>query len=392
MNGDALGSTLITLGSIFLAGLAADLLGRRTRLPRVTLLLLLGVGVGPLFLDLFPQSSIEWFPLIAHLALSLVAFLLGGELTPKLLHEHGKQVLVVSLVVVAATAGVVAAGLIAFGWPLATAIVLGAIATSTDPAAVADVAKETNARGPYTSTLLGIVAVDDAWGIVALSVAMVLVVGQMQPDAASAIAFEGMLDLGGAVLLGCAIGVPMALLTGRIREGEPTQAEALGAVLLCSGIAVSLGVSHLLSAMTMGVVVANLARHHTRPFRAIEGIEWPFMVLFFVLSGASVQVEALGSAAGLTVAYVALRTAGRWLGGWLGAQTERDGETLGTVGPALLPQAGIAIGMALVASQRMPEHGDAILTATIAGTVVFEAVGPLLTRWSLVGSGETQQL
>ncbi len=392
MNGDALGSTLITLGSIFLAGLAADLLGRRTRLPRVTLLLLLGVGVGPLFLDLFPQSSIEWFPLIAHLALSLVAFLLGGELTPKLLHEHGKQVLVVSLVIVAATAGVVAAGLVAFGWPLATAIVLGAIATSTDPAAVADVAKETNARGPYTSTLLGIVAVDDAWGIVALSVAMVLVVGQMQPDAASAIAFEGMLDLGGAVLLGCAIGVPMALLTGRIREGEPTQAEALGAVLLCSGIAVSLGVSHLLSAMTMGVVVANLARHHTRPFRAIEGIEWPFMVLFFVLSGASVQVEALGSAAGLTVAYVALRTAGRWLGGWLGARTEHDDETLRTVGPALLPQAGIAIGMALVASQRMPEHGGAILTATIAGTVVFEAVGPLLTRWSLVRSGETQQL
>jgi Kef-type K+ transport system membrane component KefB len=237
--------------------------------------------------------------------------------------------------------------------------------------------------------LLGIVAVDDAWGIVALGMAMVLVVGQVQPDMASAIALEGLLELGGAILLGCAIGVPMALLTGRIREGEPTQAEALGAVLLCSGIAVSLGVSHLLSAMTMGVVVANLARHHTRPFRAIEGIEWPFMVLFFVLSGASVQVDALGRAAWLTVAYVVLRTAGRWLGGWLGARTSNGGVSLHAIGPALLPQAGIAIGMALVASQRIPEHGSAILTATVAGTIVFEAVGPLLTRWSLVRSGET---
>lgn len=85
-----------------------------------------------------------------------------------------------------------------------------------------------------------------------------------------------------AALVGCGIGVPMALLTGRVRSGEPTQAEALGGVLLCGGVALFLDVSFLLAAMTMGVVVANLARHHRRPFREIEGIEWPSMVLFFV--------------------------------------------------------------------------------------------------------------
>ncbi|MCP5043542.1 MAG: cation:proton antiporter [bacterium] len=390
MNGDPLAIALITLGSVFLAGLAADLLGRRTRLPRVTLLLLLGVCVGPLGLDLFPQTAIEWFPFITHLALLMVAFLLGGELTPSLLREYGRQVMIVSLVIVAATAAVVTAGLAALGWPLTIAVLLGAIATSTDPAAVSDVVRQSNARGPFTSTLLGIVAVDDAWGIVALSIAMVLVIGAGQPDAAPEVLLEGAIHLGGAILVGCAIGVPMAMLTGRIREGEPTQAEALGGVLLCGGIAISLGVSYLLASMTMGVVVANLARHHTRPFRAIEGIEWPFMVLFFVLSGASIEVAGLGSVAGLTTAYVLLRTLGRWLGGRLATHVDGGRLTTRGIGPSLLPQAGIAIGMALVASQRVPEYGAQILTATVAGTIVFELIGPILTRRSLVHAREVE--
>ena len=128
MNADPIAIALLTLGVIFLAGLAADVLGRRTRLPRVTLLLLLGVCVGPLGFDLFPESSGEWFPFIADLALVMVAFLLGGELTLALFRERGRAVLVISLVVVAVTAVIVAAGLLALGWPAPVALLLGAIA------------------------------------------------------------------------------------------------------------------------------------------------------------------------------------------------------------------------------------------------------------------------
>jgi Kef-type K+ transport system membrane component KefB len=142
--------------------------------------------------------------------------------------------------------------------------------------------------------------------------------------------------------------------------------------------------------MTMGVVVANLARHHRRSFRAIEGIEWPFLVLFFVLSGASLQVAELGTAATLTLAYVLLRVLGRIAGGWLGSHLSARSPSARTVGVALLPQAGIAIGMALVVSQRVPEVGGAILTATVAGTIVFEIAGPILTRLVLVRSGEAK--
>jgi len=390
MTADPIAIALLTLGLILLAGLAADILGRRTRLPRVTLLLLLGVCVGPLGFDLFPESSVEWFPFIADLALVMVAFLLGGELTLALLREHGRAVLVISLVVVGVTAAIVATGLLALGWPAPVALLLAAIATSTDPAAVSDVVRETHARGPFTKTLLGVVAVDDAWGIMAMSVALALVLGLRSPEAARVVAVDGFVDLAGAVLVGCAIGVPMALLSGRVRAGEPTQAEALGGVLLCGGIALLLDVSFLLAAMTMGVVVANLARHHRRPFRAIEGIEWPFLVLFFVLSGASLQVTELGTAATLTLAYVLVRVLGRIAGGWLGSLLSGRSPSARTVGVALLPQAGIAIGMALVVSQRVPEVGGPILTATVAGTIVFEIVGPILTRLALVRSGEAK--
>jgi Kef-type K+ transport system membrane component KefB len=288
------------------------------------------------------------------------------------------------------TAGMVAAGLLALGWPLSVALLLGAIATSTDPAAVSDVVREARARGPFTKTLIGVVAVDDAWGIVAMSIALAMVLGLQSPEAARGIALDGFLDLGGAMLIGCALGVPMAFLSGRVRAGEPTQAEALGGVLLCGGAALLFDVSYLLAAMTMGAVVANVAQHHRRPFRAIDGIEWPFILLFFVLSGASLEVAELGPAAALTLAYVLLRVLGRIAGGWLGALCSGPSPTVRTIGVALLPQAGVAIGMALVVSQRVPEVGGSILAATVAGTVVFELAGPVLTRLALLRSGEAR--
>lgn len=386
---DAAAIALLTLGLVFLAGLAADVLGRRTRLPRVTLLLLLGVLVGPLGLDLFPDSGAGWFPFVTDLALVMVAFLLGGELTPAMLREHGRAVLVISLVVVVLTFGIVGAGLAVCGWPVGLALALAAVATATDPAAVSDVVREGRARGPFTKTLLGIVAVDDAWGIVAMSVALAVVVGLGRPEATLEVALAGLAELGGAVLVGCALGLPMAWLTGRVHAGEPTQAEALGGVLLCGGVALWLDVSLPLSAMAMGVVVANVARHHRRPFRAIEGIEWPFMVLFFVLSGASLETAGLGAASRLTLAYVLLRALGRLAGGWLGGRLVSGRNSARWVGAALLPQAGIAIGLALLASQRLPEFGNALLTATVAGTIVFELVGPILTRSALAAAGET---
>jgi len=373
----------LTLGALFLMGLAADELGRRTRLPRVTLLLLSGVIVGGSGLDLVPTEAEAWYDLLSIAALTMVAFLLGSALTRRTLAAHGPQILIVSVAIVLMTLALVAAGMMAIGAPPGLALLMGAIATATAPAATEDTIRQSGLTGRFPDTLKGIVAIDDAWGLLAFSL-MVVAAGLLNGHAeAGALAHAGR-EIGGALLLGAVIGIPGAYLTGRIAPGEPLQSEALGLVFLTAGLAVWLQVSYLLAGMTVGAIIVNFARHHTQAFHEIDHIRWPFMVLFFLLAGVTLDIGHLATIGGLGLGYVMLRVIGRLLGGWIGARlagapvAERR-----WTGAALLPQAGVAIGMALVAAETFPQWADVIMTLTIGTTVVFELLGPPVTLLAL---------
>jgi len=382
-------AVLITLGCLFLLGLATQIAGRRSAVPRVTLLLLLGVAIGPSGLDLLPDQGLEWFPLISTMALSMVGFLLGGAFTLDMLREQGREIVILSIAVMLVTAGVVFGGLWVCGVPLIVALLLGGIAPPTAPAASADVVQECGARGPFASKLLGVVAVDDVWGLVLFSLLLAgipAVTGVGDPLEALG---RGAWEVVGAVGIGVVLGFPMAYLTGRLKPGEPTQIEALGMVLLCGGVSLWLGASYLLAAMTLGIVVTNRARHHTRPFHEIEGIDWPFMMLFFLLAGASLEVSSLVEVGLLGGGYVLLRAVGRLLGAWLGgALAGSEPIVKRWMGLALMPQAGVAIGMTLIAITRFPELRDTLLPVVVGSAVVFEIFGPLLTRFALKKAGE----
>ena len=384
-----LAETLITLGGLFLLGLVTDLLGRRTALPRVTLLLIFGFLIGPSVFDLLPEPSKAWFPAVTHMALVMVGFLLGGKLSFSSFRQHGRLVLWISIAVVVATAALMLAGLLLLGFRVEVALLLAGIATSTAPAATADVVHEAKATGRFADTLLRVVAVDDAWGLMVFSIMLAVALALTGQGGSEDVLVSTMWDLGGAFVVGVALGVPMAYLTGRIQPGEPTLAEALGVVLLCGGIALWLDVSFLLASMVLGAVVANLARHHKRPFHAIEGIEWPFLILFFVLAGASLHVDSLAAVGLLGAAYIILRIVGRLLGAWAGGVlSNADPLMRRWMGVALMPQAGVALGMALVATQRLPDLSDIILPVVIGATVLFEVIGPVLTRRVLILAGE----
>ena len=161
--------TLITIGGVFLLGLLIDALGRRTRLPRVTLLIIFGFLLGPDALNLLTETTRKWFPYVSNMALVMIRFLLGGEFTLSALREHGRIVLWVSIAVVLFTAATVFSGLMLAGIPCITAIMLAGIAPATDPAATIDVVREARAKGPFSRILLGIVAIDDAWGLIFFS-------------------------------------------------------------------------------------------------------------------------------------------------------------------------------------------------------------------------------
>lgn len=380
----------LTLGILFLAGLLTDLLGRRSFLPRVSLLMLLGFIIGPSVLDIVPEIGHRWFPAVADMALVMVGFLLGGQLTIPFFKKSGKDVIWISLFDLTGTATIMTMGMLLLGQPLTISLLLGAIATATAPAATIDVVRETNSKGPFTDILLGIVGIDDVWGVMYFTLILSFVMAMAGTGGGLEVLATGLWDVGGAILLGVIIGAPMAYLSGRINPGEPTLLEALGFVFLCAGVAFWLEVSFLLSSMVMGIVVVNLAKHHSRPFNAIEGIEWPFLILFFILSGASLHVEAIASAGYLVVCYVVLRILGRFLGASTGALLSgADTKVRKYIWLGLMPQAGIALGLALYACQRFQELSEVIMPVIISGTIIFEFFGPVMTKIALKASGET---
>ncbi|UYG07064.1 cation:proton antiporter [Halomonas sp. M4R1S46] len=380
-------AALILLGVLLSSSIFADAVASRTRLPRISLLVMVGVGVAivqQLWLEAPDARPLDGLgePLV-QVALVMVAFLLGGELTRERLRLTGPLILIVSLSVIVVGALAVGLGLLAMGFPLVVAVSLAAISVATDPAAVQETVHASGDTRLRARLLLGIVAIDDGWGIVVFGLAMAAL-GWMLSGAGGGerALLEAAWELGGAVLLGTLIGLPAAWLTGRLAPGEPTQVEAIALILLLAGVSSWLGVSSLLAAMVTGVLVANLSRHHTRSFNEIEHIEWPFLVFFFVLSGASVDLQRLDEALGLTLAYILLRLVGRLLGGLLGVRLarERQADLPRNIGLALTPQAGVAMGMALLAAERFPEHGAVLLSTVVGATVVFEILGPVLVR------------
>ena len=392
-------SLFFSLGSLLLLGLAADYIGRRTSLPRVSLLILIGFVLGPGGLALLPHHASDWMPVVATTALLLVGFLLGGKLTRANTLENGAVVLFVSVSVVLVTMICVIGGLLWLDTSLTVALLLGGIATATDPAATLDAIRETRARGRFTDTLQGIVAIDDAWGLLAFTLMLAIASlaagnegmgsGGIGSEGIWVVAGHALWELGGAVLLGILLGVPMAFISGRIKPGQPTLLEAMGMVLLCGGIALHAGVSYILASMVLGVIVTNFARHHERPFHEIEDIEWPFLVLFFTLTGASLTIESVSAVWPVAVGYIAFRAVGRYLGCWPGAVVAGAIPAVRNwMGGALLPQAGVATGMALIAASQFPHLADIVIPVAIVATLFFELIGPICARVSLRKSGD----
>lgn len=374
---------LVAIGILFLVGLALDTFGRTVHVPRVTLLILLGAIIGPPVLDLLPAAFAGSNEFYAPTALTMVAFLLGGSLSPETLKNHGREILIISLVLVIVSVAVVAGGLWLIGLPAGFALLLGGLSAATDPAATHDVVRQSHASGRFATNLLGIVAIDDAWGLLVFSMALT-VAGILMDQSAIAALTHGVVEVGGAIALGLAIGLPAAYLTGRIKAGEPTLIEALGLVFLCAGLALHFGFSFLLTGMVCGATIVNLARHHDRPFHEIERIEWPFMLLFFVMAGASLDTGNLAEVGVVCAAYFALRVVARLLGGWLGGSLAGlPGRESRMTGLGLMPQAGVAIGMALVAAERFPDLADQMLAVAVASTIAFELVGPFFTQYAL---------
>jgi Kef-type K+ transport system membrane component KefB len=378
---------ILVLGGILLLSMATDALGQRTFLPRVSLLVIIGIIIGPGALNLIPPMLVENFDLIATMALLMIGFLLGGKLTRQSLLRSGNKGLWISLSAAVGTSIVVFGGLSLIGVPADIALLLSCIASATAPAATFDIVMESKSDSAFSELLLMVVALDDIWGLFLFSFALAAVSVMHGLDGAGSPLLAAAQDIGGGAAVGLAVGLPGAFLTGRIKPGQPILTEALGLAFLCGGLALWTNSSFLIASMVMGAVIANLATHHEYPFHAIEDIEWPFMVIFFVLAGASLELGALQNTGLIGLAYIVFRVFGKILGAGAGTLMCRtDGATRRWMGMALLPQAGVAMGMALAASIAFPEYRSILLPIVIGATVIFEIAGPIFTRLALTST------
>ncbi len=372
---------LLSLGGIFIVGQAVSTLGRRTFLPRVTLLLLFGIIIGKEGLNIVPSFFSQQFEIIAEMTLLMVGFLIGGKLTRDSFNHELNNILWISISAAIFTAIIVSAGLIWIGLPSELAIILGCIASATAPAATLDVVMEYKDKGPFSNLLISIVALDDAWALMLFGIGIAIATSLSGHVSESPSILLASKEIVGAIILGAVLGFPAAYLTGRFKPGEPILTEALGLVFICGGLALWLDVSYLIASIVMGTIVANFAKHHEYPFHEIENIEWPFMVIFFVLAGATLELSMIVDIGLIGIVYIISRILGKIIGARIGGQFSNANKTVKNwMGIALLPQAGVAIGMALVASSKFPEHRQMLLSLIISSTIFFEIFGPVFTR------------
>ncbi len=381
-------NTLLSAGLILLLGFLGARLLKYIRLPNVTAFLIVGIIIGPHMLNLLTPEIFTASDFFSNLVLGIIAFSLGENFRFDKLREGMKQVMWISIIAALGAWILVSVALIIYlifiKLPIYPAIVLGAAASATAPAATVLVIREYRASGPLTELLLKVVAIDDAWCLIFAALAIAVGNAMRAEVFDIAIIFAGIGEIFGALIVGAIIGYLTSFFSRFVKTKEELIIFIVGFILLDVGLSIALNISVLLSSMMMGLVVINLARENYKFFEVLRSIDAPLYLIFFILSGAHLDFGILYNMGIAGVLYVLFRTIGKVYGAKVGAIISKAPKTAEHwLGLGLTPQAGVALGVGLVAKATFPDYGNYIFTVIAATTVVFELVGPLATKYSL---------
>lgn len=384
-------NVLYDLAVLLFAGLISAKLIKKLRLPDVTGYLLGGLLIGPYLLGILSAESAEGLAIISDMALGFIAFTVGGEFKFSYFKRVGATPIVIAFFESIIAVLFVTLGLLVAGCELPFAIVLGAIAAATAPAATVMVIKQYKARGPVTETLLSVVAIDDAVALVAFGFAVAIAGTLNSTESVSLLAsiaapvVEVLLAAG----LGIGIGFVFTFALRFFPHRDARLALVIAFVFLGSALATALNVSALLLCMALGATFTNLSRTSAEVYSLCDQLTPPLFMMFFVLSGADLNITVLPSIGLIGIVYVLLRVAGKWSGAALGAKLMKAPATVCRyLGPALIPQAGVAIGLTFVAQTVVPQYAETIRAVILCGTLIYELVGPAITKKTLQKAGE----
>lgn len=390
-------TTLLALSVAIIAGLAVSRVVKLAHMPNVTAFLIGGLLIGPSVLGILSAETAASLGVITEAALGFIAYSIGSEFKLNYLRRIGSKPIVITLTEGLGAVLVVDAVLITLslcgvpGFDLPMCLALGAIAAATAPAATLMVIRQYKAKGPVCDMLLPVVAMDDALGLMAyavsVSIAQAMVSGA--PMTIVNMALLPLAEIVGSIALGTALGFALSLFANFFHSRGNKLALTIAAIFLALGLCDLWGLSNLLCIMMIGAVTTNVCKSADVIVEQTDRFTPPVFLLFFVISGAQLNLSVLPTVGLAGACYVVFRVAGKCAGAALGSRLVHAHPNVQKyLGLTLIPQAGVAIGLASMTLTKLPQYGAQIQAIILAGTLIYELIGPVVTKISLAKAGE----
>lgn len=387
---------LFYIAIVLFAGMFFAKILAKFKLPNVTGYLIAGLIIGPSILGIIPKEGADKLSIISEAALSFIAYSIGSEFNIENLRNVGRGVIVITIFEALTAVALVDMSMIfIFKQSVPFSLVLGAIAAATAPAATLMVIRQYKAKGPVVNTLLPVVAMDDAVGIIAFGISTTIakaILNNSTNISVFKIIFIPLLEIFFALLLGFMMGIILTYLSKKARGEDGLLSIIIAVLFATTGIAIRFELSSLLACMMVGATLINIDPNNKRAFTTVERFTPPVLISFFTIAGVQLDLSILKDVGVLGIAYVIIRVIGKMLGAYLGARISKFPSTVQKyLGYTLIPQAGVAIGLSMVAQNTLPHpYGVEIRTIVLAGTVIYELVGPMITKMALIKAGEIQ--
>ncbi len=383
---------ILATALMLLAGLLLGRLGKLAKLPNVTGYLIAGLLLGPAVLNIIPQEMVDGFSVISNIALGFIAFSVGSGFSFSYFKRVGVAPIVIAIFESFGAIFLVTLVLILCGFDTNLSIMLGAIAAATAPAQTIMVINQYKAHGSLTSMLLSVVAIDDATALIGFGFASTLVnsLSASQTNLFLSI-LEPFYEILISFVIGFVIALAMKFILKYFHKHSNRLCIILFSILFCYWLSETLNGSALMACMTLGGVLVNIYNEIDDLVEVADTFTPPIYMIFFVISGAGFQLSALAEIGVIGILYVVLRVIGKMVGSWAGGKlTHQEDKINKYLGPTLMPQAGVALGLVVVAGAAVPQYADQIRTIILCSTFIYSIFGPIAAKMALQKAGEIQ--
>ncbi len=385
-------SRIILEVAIMLAsGILLGRLAKKLKSPNVTGYLIAGLILGPSVLNILPVSMVEGFTVISDIALSFIAFSIGSEFNLNYYKKVGLAPIIIAIAESCGAIILVTGTMLLLGFDRNLSIMLGAIAAATAPAQTIMVINQYRAKGSLTSMLMSVVALDDATALIGFGVASTIVTSLTSTADTQIVLsiLQPFYEIIISFILGGVISFLMTLVFRFFKKPSNRICIVIAAVLGTYWLAELVGGSPLLSCMALGGVLVNIFKDTDSVMKVTESFTPPILMIFFIISGAGFDLAALAGIGVIGVVYVVMRVIGKCGGAWLGGKISKQEKKISRyLGPTLMPQAGVALGLTVVAGQLVPQYAAQIRVIILCSTFIYSLIGPITAKFALEKAGE----